>query len=149
MEKHIGNQPAVSPRRERLWAHLGSRIKLRREQLGVTGWTAASAVGVDLPMYQDYEQGERLIPADQLAALAQLYNVPVFYFFETLEKIDRAQEVAKGSESEVGYAVATATERIAILIEDFLKLDFARQQCLLVVARALADDSNDSSRWTG
>jgi transcriptional regulator with XRE-family HTH domain len=119
-------------------------MRLRREQLGITAWTAANAVGVELQTYQDYEQGERLIPADRLAALAQLYDVPVFYFFEDLEKTDDAQDVAKASEGEIGYAVATDAERIAILVEDFLKLDFARQQCLLVVARALADDKNDS-----
>jgi transcriptional regulator with XRE-family HTH domain len=110
----------------------------------MTAWTAANAVGVESQTYQDYEQGQRLIPADQLAALAQLYNVPVFYFFEDLEKTDRTQGAAKGSEGEIDYAIATETERIGFLVEDFLKLDLARQQCLLAVAGALADDKDDS-----
>jgi transcriptional regulator with XRE-family HTH domain len=143
MEEHLRQRPAANPSHDRLWAHLGGRMRLRREQLGTTAWTAANAVGVELQTYQDYEQGERLIPADRLAALAQLYDVPVFYFFEDLEKTDGAQDVAKGSEGEIGYAVATDAERIAILVEDFLKLDFARQQCLLVVARSLTGDKDD------
>jgi transcriptional regulator with XRE-family HTH domain len=145
MEEHLSRKPAAGPNRERLWAHLGRRIRLRREQLGMTGWTAANGMGVELQTYRGYEQGERLIPADQLAALAQLFGVPVFYFFDDLEKADPASDAAKGSAGEIGYAVATQTERIAILVEDYLKLDFARQQCLLVVARALAEDSNDSA----
>ena len=120
-------------------------MRLRREQLGISAWTAANAMGVELQTYQDYEQGERLIPADQLAALAQLYGVPVFYFFEDLEKTDRTHDGGQESEGAVGYAVATQTERIAILVEDYLKLDFARQQCLLVVARALAEDKSASA----
>lgn len=106
----------------------------------MSAWTAANGTGVELQTYRDYEQGERLIPADQLAALAQLFGVPVFYFFEDLEMADRAADVAQGSEGEVRYTVATELDRIAVLVEDYLKLDFARQQCLLVVARALADD---------
>jgi transcriptional regulator with XRE-family HTH domain len=146
MEEHLSRQqPAVSPTPDRLWAHLGGRIRLRREQIGMTGWTAANGLGVELQTYRDYEQGERLIPADQLAALAQLLDVPVFYFFEDLQKADRAPDMAKGSEGEISYAVATESERIAILVEDFQKLDFVRQQCLLIVARALADDRKDGA----
>jgi transcriptional regulator with XRE-family HTH domain len=145
MAKHLSRQqPAVSPRPDRLWTHLGGRIRLRREQMGVSGWNAASSLGVDLQTYEDYERGELLIPADQLAALAQVLNVPVFYFFEDLPRADRTRDIAKAHEGEASYAVATETERIAILVEDFQKLDFVRQQCLLVVAHALAADTKDS-----
>src|SRR5882724_5703103 len=101
MDEHLSRQEsAASPTPDRLWVHLGRRIRLRREQIGMTGWTAANGLGVELQTYEAYEQGERLIPADQLAALAQLLNVPVFYFFEDLRKAD----TAKGSE--MSYAVA-------------------------------------------
>jgi transcriptional regulator with XRE-family HTH domain len=144
MKKHLSRQhPAVNPAPDRLWAHLGARIRLRREQIGMTGWTAANGVGVELQTYRDFEQGERLIPADQLAALAQLLNVPVFFFFEDLQNANLGSDIAKGSEGEVSYAVATQTDRIAILVGDFQKLDFVRQQCLLLVARALADDKKN------
>ena len=39
------------------------------------------------------------------------------------------------------FAVATETDRIATLIEDFQNLDFEHQQHLLLVARALANDT--------
>lgn len=144
MEEQLSREePAVSDTPDRLWSHLGTRIRLRREQLGLNAWTAANCAGVELQTYLHYERGERLIPADQLAALAQLLNVPLFFFFEDLQKTDYAVEAAK--EGEISYAVATETERIAILVEDFQKLDFVRQQCLLVVARALSDDKKNSA----
>ena len=146
MEEPLSKPPAGNPSCERLWVHLGRRIKLRREQLGLTEWTATNVACVELQTYRDYEQGERLIPADQLAALARLYNVPVFYFFEDLEKTDNdTSDMATGGQGETSYAIATNAERIAILVEDFLKLDFVRQQCLLVVARALAEDPADGA----
>jgi transcriptional regulator with XRE-family HTH domain len=141
MEDHLGQQkPATSTTPDRLWVHLGRRVRLRREQIAITDWTAANALGVDLRTYLAYERGERLIPADQLAALAQLFNAPVFFFFEDLHKGDRTLDTA--GVTEISYAVATETERIAALVEDFQKLDFTRQQCLLALARALADDKS-------
>jgi len=139
MKEHRNREePAVSHAPDRLWAHLGARLRLRREQIGMNLWAAANCAGVELRTYQDYEQGGRLIPADQLAALAQSLNVPLFYFFEDIGRADCPADGVK--DGQASYAVATDTERIAILVEDFQKLDFVRQQCLLVVARALTDD---------
>jgi transcriptional regulator with XRE-family HTH domain len=106
----------------------------------MTAWSAACGLGVELATYAQYEAGERLIPADQLATLAQLYNVPVFYFFEDLPKLEHALGDTGDHCPSIRYSVTTQTERIASLVEDFQKLDFARQQCLLAVARGLADD---------
>lgn len=133
-------QPAVNPGRERLWASLGNRIRLRREQIQLTAWDAACELGADIQTYADYERGVRLIPADRLATLARLFKVPVFYFFEDLQAVDPTASVDPGARDGTEYMVATQTERIASLVEDFQRLDFARQQHLLVVARALADD---------
>jgi transcriptional regulator with XRE-family HTH domain len=96
-------------------------------------------------MYAEYETGERLIPANQLAKLAELLKVPVFYFFEDLPTCEEAN--AGQPTTECVYTVATEGERIAALVEDFQRLDFDRQQHLLFVARALVDDaSREASR---
>jgi transcriptional regulator with XRE-family HTH domain len=116
-------------------------MRLRRDQMGMTVWRAACGVGVELRTFAEYEAGERLIPADQLAALAQLYNVPVFYFFEDLPPAEIATQAVQEDPQNLRYTVTTHAERIATLVEDFQKLDFARQQCLLAVARGLVDDN--------
>src|SRR5262245_62113348 len=143
-EQQRRQQPQPDRTCDRLWVRLGGRIKLRREQLGFTGWKAADALGIPLQSYLEYEDGERLIPADQLAALAQLLDVPIFYFFEDLQRADGDSGSANASKSEsVSYTVATETDRIAALVGGFQKLDFARQQCLLVVVDALVNDNSD------
>jgi transcriptional regulator with XRE-family HTH domain len=133
-------QQATSTRGDRLWAHLGSRLRFRREQIGMTTLKAAACVGVTRQTYAEYETGERLIPANQLAKLAELLKVPVFYFFDDLPTCKEAD--AQEATTENVYTVATETERIAALVEDFQKLDFDRQQHLLFVARALVDDAS-------
>jgi len=146
MAKHDGRQHPAAQGRDRLWAQIGDRIRLRRDQIGMTAWSAASGISVELETYVQYEAGERLIPADQLATLAQLYNVPVFYFFEDLPKVERAPAHTSESSQDLSYSVTTLTERIASLVGDFQKLDFERQQCLLAVARGLAADGQEEER---
>jgi transcriptional regulator with XRE-family HTH domain len=124
---------------EGLWQQLGNRIRFRREQLRLEARTAAAHIGVTLESYEKYEAGERLVPANQLAELAELLAVPVFYFFDDLQIGETVQ--ATEVSSHPGYAVATQSERIAALIEDFQKLDFDRQQHVLLVARVLANDA--------
>jgi transcriptional regulator with XRE-family HTH domain len=145
MAKQPCGQQATSTRGDRLWAHLGSRLRFRREQIGMSVLTAAAGVGVTRQTYAEYETGELLIPANQLAKLAELLKVPVFYFFDDLPTCKAAD--AGEPMTECVYTVATESERIAALIEDFQRLDFDRQQHLLFVARALVDDaSREASR---
>jgi len=144
MDEHSKRQqPQPHQTSNRLWLGIGARIKLRREQLGMTDWKVAGALGVDLQSYLKYEDGGRLIPADQLAALAQLFDVPIFYFFEDLQRADGEAGDTNADQGEAIYSIATESERIAALVGDFQKLDFARQQCLLIVADALAKDKSD------
>lgn len=145
MAKQPCGQRATSTRGDRLWAHLGSRLRFRREQIGMSVLTAAAGVGVTRQTYAEYEIGERLIPANQLAKLAELLKVPVFYFFDDLPTCEAAD--AGEPMTECIYTVATESERIAALVEDFQRLDFDRQQHLLFVARALVEDaSREASR---
>jgi uncharacterized small protein (DUF1192 family) len=69
--------------------------------------------------------------------------VPVFYFFEDLQ-IGEVNPGGRQLKPDAVYAVATVTDRIAALIDDFQKLDFERQQHLLLVAQALANDTPTS-----
>jgi transcriptional regulator with XRE-family HTH domain len=139
MAKSSPFEQAAGAGRDRLWLHLGSRIRFRREQLRISAPRAAAHVGVALQTYEQYESGERLIPATQLAEVAEFFAVPVFYFFEDLQ-IGEPRSDAQQTSPDAVYAVATQSDRIAALIEDFQKLDFERQQHLLAVARALASD---------
>jgi transcriptional regulator with XRE-family HTH domain len=143
MAKSSRFEQATGASRDRLWLHLGNRLRFRREQLSIGSPKAAAHVGVALETYEEYETGEHLIPAKQLADLAELLAVPVFYFFEELHIGEEKPDVQQ-LKSDATYTVATETDRIAALIDDFQNLDFERQQHLLLVARALANDMPNS-----
>ena len=61
------------------WQHLGKRVRFRREQVAISSARAAAHLGVSLQLYAEYEAGEVLIPAKQLAEIAALFAVPMFY----------------------------------------------------------------------
>jgi transcriptional regulator with XRE-family HTH domain len=143
MAKSSRFEQASGASRDRLWLHLGNRLRFRREQLRIGSPKAAAHVGVALETYEEYETGEHLIPTKQLADLAELLAVPVFYFFEELHIGEEKPDVQQ-LKSDAIYTVATETDRIAALIGDFQNLDFERQQHLLLVARALANDMPNS-----
>ena len=143
MAKSSRFEQASGASRDRLWLHLGNRLRFRREQLRIGSPKAAAHVGVALETYEEYETGEHLIPTKQLADLAELLAVPVFYFFEELHIGEEKPDVQQ-LKSDAIYTVATETDRIAALISDFQNLDFERQQHLLLVARALANDMPNS-----
>ena len=119
------------------WQHLGERVRFRREQVAISSARAAAHLGVPLQLYTEYEAGELLIPAKQLAEIAALFAVPVFYFFEDL-RVSNDRSDASELAPAPAYTVATDIERVASLVDDFRKLDFEGQQHALMVVRALA-----------
>jgi len=138
MPKSCRFEQATEDSRDDLWQQLGNRVRFRREQLKLDARNAAAHIRVALQTYAKYEAGERLVPANQLAELAELFTVPMFYFFEDLQ-IGEAKANAQRFDLAAGYVIATGSQRIAALIHDFQKLDFERQQHVLLVARLLAE----------
>ncbi len=64
--------------------HVGARVRLRRNLLGLTLETLAKEVGVTYQQLQKYERGVNRIGASRLFNLGRSLDVPVSYFFEDL-----------------------------------------------------------------
>ncbi len=64
--------------------HVGARVRLRRNQLGLTLMTLAKAVGVTYQQLQKYERGVNRVGASRLFNLGRALDVPVSFFFEDL-----------------------------------------------------------------
>ncbi len=64
--------------------HVGARVRLRRNLLGLTLMTLAKAVGVTYQQLQKYERGANRIGASRLFNLSRVLDVPISYFFEDL-----------------------------------------------------------------
>ncbi|KYC34753.1 hypothetical protein WA1_49385 [Scytonema hofmannii PCC 7110] len=60
---------------------LGQRLRLAREQTGMSQAEAAVALGITPAALSQYEKGKRRVEALLLEALSKLYGVPISYFF--------------------------------------------------------------------
>lgn len=63
------------------YEHLGDRLRLAREQTGMSQTEAAVALGITSAALSQYEKGKRRVEALLLEVLSKLYGVPLGYFF--------------------------------------------------------------------
>jgi transcriptional regulator with XRE-family HTH domain len=74
--------------------HVGQRVRMRRLMLGMSQSHVADALGVTFQQLQKYEKGVNRITASRLQRLAQIFQVPVTFFFEGAPNVpgeERAQ----------------------------------------------------------
>jgi transcriptional regulator with XRE-family HTH domain len=63
-------------------AHIGLRVRGRRIVLGISQTKLADALGLTFQQVQKYERGVNRIAPSRLAAIANLLEVPIPFFFE-------------------------------------------------------------------
>jgi transcriptional regulator with XRE-family HTH domain len=78
--------------------HVGSRIRLRRNMLGVSQEKLGELLGITFQQIQKYEKGSNRVGASRLQAISTILNVPVSFFFEDAP----GESTARGSFAEDG-----------------------------------------------
>ncbi len=71
---------------------VGQRVQIRRQLLGLSLTELGQLLGVTYQQTQKYEKGTNRISASRLWRLAQIFDVPVTWFFEAYGKRDQEQE---------------------------------------------------------
>ena len=66
--------------------HVGTRVRLRRKQLGVSQEKLAEALGLTFQQVQKYERGANRISASKLWDTAGFLSVPIAFFFDGLKE---------------------------------------------------------------
>mgnify|MGYP001254019713 FL=1 len=87
--------------------HVGSRIRLRRNMLGISQEKLGESLGITFQQIQKYEKGTNRVGASRLQAIASILNAPVSFFFE-------------GAPNEDGDPVAGLSEEGTPYVGDFL-----------------------------
>ncbi len=64
--------------------HVGARVRLRRNLLGISQTDLGKALGVAFQQIQKYERGTNRIVGSRLFNLSRALDVPVSFFFENL-----------------------------------------------------------------
>ena len=85
-----GRQPDGSPPPVDL--HVGRRMRLRRNLLGISQETLAHKLGLTFQQVQKYERGLNRISSSRLFDISKVLNVRVSYFFDEMD-----EDVSAGS----------------------------------------------------
>lgn len=62
--------------------HVGSRIRLRRNMLGLSQEKLGESLGITFQQIQKYEKGTNRVGASRLQAISTVLTAPVAFFFE-------------------------------------------------------------------
>jgi transcriptional regulator with XRE-family HTH domain len=123
----------TKPTAKALDIEIGSRIRIRRRQLGVSQVDLAEKLGVAYQQVQKYEQGANRVPASRLPDVAGALGVHIGYFYGQ-------DDVAAGrGGAAVPSSISLLAERHAIeLLDYFQGMTSAQRKALLEIAKAFA-----------
>ena len=124
--------------------HVGSRIRLRRNMLGMSQERLGESLGITFQQIQKYEKGTNRVGASRLQAIASIQGVPVSFFFED----------APGGESQpTGFAEESSTNQVVDFLNSAEGLQLSRafvaisdsrvRRRILDLVKTLADDPGD------
>jgi transcriptional regulator with XRE-family HTH domain len=75
--------------------HVGTRIRLRRNMLGLSQEKLGEAIGLTFQQVQKYERGANRVGASRLHELSRVLDVPVSFFFDDMDPV-RAPAIPGG-----------------------------------------------------
>ncbi len=105
-------------------AHIGSCVRLRRMQIGMSQEKLAGLLGLTFQQIQKYEKGTNRIGAGRLYEIAHLFGIPVSYFFEHAPQliddegvgrtsVDADNHILKFASSPEGFQLARAFMKVS------------------------------------
>lgn len=122
--------------------HVGSRIRLRRNMLGMSQEKLGESLGITFQQIQKYEKGTNRVGASRLQAIASIINVPVSFFFEDAPGQEAVGSPGLAEDASTNFAVefCSTTEGLQ-LNRAFVKISDPKVRRKLVdLVKSLADD---------
>ncbi|PSH57368.1 MULTISPECIES: helix-turn-helix domain-containing protein [Phyllobacterium] len=121
--------------------HVGARIRLRRNMIGMSQEKLGESLGITFQQIQKYEKGMNRVGASRLQAIGNILNVPVTFFFDDMPG---QSDKPKGfdEESETTYVVGFLNSSEGIqLARAFAKITDAKvRRKILDLVRTLGDE---------
>ena len=121
--------------------HVGARIRLRRNMIGMSQEKLGESLGITFQQIQKYEKGMNRVGASRLQAIGNILNVPVTFFFDDMPG---QSDKPKGfdEESETTYVVGFLKSSEGIqLARAFAKITDAKvRRKILDLVRTLGDE---------
>ena len=126
---------------------VGSRVRMRRNMLGLSQEKLGDKIGLTFQQLQKYERGANRISASRLHELAQVLDLPVSFFFDETDPV-RAPAIPKGFLGEEpkanGSDLLHAPETQELVRGFYAIADQLVRRRLFELAKALAETGNDT-----
>lgn len=125
--------------------HVGSRIRLRRNMLGMSQERLGEHLGITFQQIQKYEKGTNRVGASRLQAISSILGVPVSYFFEDAPGLDADKAKGFSEESSGAYVVDFINTAEGLqLNRAFVKIaDPKVRRRVLDLVKALASEADE------
>ena len=127
---------------------VGSRVRLRRNMLGLSQERLGEAIGLTFQQVQKYERGANRIGASRLHELSRVLDVPVSFFFDDMDPV-RAPAIPGGFAEPPAEAFQSDPLRqreTVELVEAYYTIDDAAvRRRLFELAKALAAEGEPTS----
>jgi transcriptional regulator with XRE-family HTH domain len=75
-------------------SYVGQRLRIRRNMLGITQGDLGDKIGLTFQQIQKYERGANRISASRLFEISRALDVPITFFFESLDFQDVSSPLA-------------------------------------------------------
>ena len=104
-------------------AHIGQKIRTRRNLLGLSQTDLADAAGITFQQIQKYEKGANRVGASRLQQFSDALGVPPSYFFEGVPTLGKKQPAPQEGElSEHSIVSFLGTREGAALVRAFMAI---------------------------
>jgi transcriptional regulator with XRE-family HTH domain len=119
--------------------HVGSRIRMRRQFVGMSQEKLGELLGITFQQVQKYEKGSNRISASRLYYTAKILGVPVQFFFEELPGSEERTSQGETREQDTVLSSLMNAEGI-VLAKAFREADNSNKRKLIAsVARLIAE----------
>jgi transcriptional regulator with XRE-family HTH domain len=125
--------------------HVGSRIRLRRNMLGMSQEKLGENLGITFQQIQKYEKGTNRVGASRLQAIASILGVPVAFFFEDApgQEPGMARGFAEDASASFAVEFCSTTEGLQ-LNRAFVRItDPKVRRKIIDLVKALSDDGGE------
>lgn len=122
--------------------HVGSRVRLRRNMLGMSQEKLGESLGITFQQIQKYEKGTNRVGASRLQAIASILGVPVSFFFEDAPEVPHIAGSGFREDNSTSYVVDFLNSAEGLqLNRAFVKISDAKVRRRVVdLVKALADE---------